>query len=52
MTCGPHNMEEIARTAIHRLEGRKILRIHIDKELLMKLGAAFIVGKARLDGHF
>jgi hypothetical protein len=51
MSHGPNNMEEIARTAIHHLEGRKILRIHIDKELLMNLGARFIVGKARLYGH-
>jgi hypothetical protein len=51
MTKGPDNMEDIARTALKHLEGRKILRIHIDKELLMNLGASFIVGKAKLYGH-
>lgn len=52
MTVGPSNMEEIARTALHHLEGRKkILRIHVDKEMLMNLGARFLVGKARLYGH-
>jgi hypothetical protein len=51
MTRGPHGMEEIARAAIKHIEGRKILRVHIDKELLMKLGASFLVGKARLYGH-
>lgn len=45
------NMEEMARTALKHLEGRKILRIHVDKELLMKLGASFLVGKARLNGY-
>jgi hypothetical protein len=51
MTQSPHNIEEISRTAIKHLEGRKILRLHINKEMLMKLGASFIVGKARLYGH-
>jgi Protein of unknown function (DUF3800) len=56
MTMGPDNMEEISRVALKHLESSKdneqrILRLHIDKEMLMKLGAAFIVGKARLDGH-
>jgi Protein of unknown function (DUF3800) len=51
MTVGPDNMEDIARAALKHLEGRKILRIHIDKELLMNLGARFLVGKARLYGY-
>jgi hypothetical protein len=51
LTSGAPNMEEISRTAIKHVEGRKILRIHIDKEMLMNLGASFIVGKARLRGY-
>jgi hypothetical protein len=56
MTMGSDNMEEISRVALKHLESSKdkeqrILRLYIDKEMLMKLGAAFIVGKARLDGH-
>jgi hypothetical protein len=51
LTVGPNNMEEISRTALTHLEGRKILRIHIDRDLLMKLGSSFMVGKARLHGH-
>jgi hypothetical protein len=31
MTRGPDSMEDIARAAIKHLEGRKILRIHVDK---------------------
>jgi Protein of unknown function (DUF3800) len=45
------NMEEISLAAIKTLEGRKILRINITKDLLMKLGASLIVGRARLRGH-
>jgi hypothetical protein len=45
------NMEEISLTAIKRLEGRKILRMVVSKEQLMKLGASFLVGKARLRGY-
>jgi hypothetical protein len=53
MIITPPNMQEISRAALKHLEGKgKIIRLHIDKEMLMKLGAAFIVGKARLDGHF
>jgi hypothetical protein len=39
-------MEEISRAALKHIEGRNILRIHIDKEQLMALGARFFVGKA------
>jgi hypothetical protein len=52
LTREPSGMEDIAKTALHHIEGRNILRIHIDKELLMRLGASFIIGKARLDGYF
>jgi hypothetical protein len=52
MTNSAPNMGEISRTALKYLEGRgKIIRLHIDQEMLMKLGASFLVGKARLDGH-
>jgi hypothetical protein len=52
MTKTPPNMEEISRVALKYLEGRgKIIRLHIDKQMLMKLGASFIVAKARLSGH-
>lgn len=44
-------MEEISKIAIRLLEGRKILRLDVNRELLMKLGATFLVNKARLDGH-
>ncbi|WFU43477.1 hypothetical protein QA640_14105 [Bradyrhizobium sp. CB82] len=44
-------MDEIALAAIRHLEGRKILRLDVNKDLLMKLGANFLVGKSRLDGH-
>jgi hypothetical protein len=46
------NMQEISRVALRYLEGTgKIIRLHIDKEMLMKLGSSFIVGKARLAGY-
>ena len=48
---GPNSMEEISKIAIRLLEGRKILRLDVNRELLMKLGATFLVNKARLDGH-
>jgi hypothetical protein len=56
MIMGPDNMEELSRVALKHLESsrgskQRILRLHIGQEMLMKLGAAFIVGKARLDGH-
>jgi Protein of unknown function (DUF3800) len=51
MTVGPDNMEDISRTALKHLEGTKILRLHLDKEMLMKLGASFLIAKARLYGH-
>jgi hypothetical protein len=52
MTKTPDNMDEISRAALKHLEGRgKTIRLHIDKEMLMKLGASFIIGKARLYGH-
>jgi Protein of unknown function (DUF3800) len=51
MTRGPDGMEEIARAALKHIEGRKILRIHIDKGQLVQLGANFLVGKARMYGH-
>jgi hypothetical protein len=52
MTNTAPNMQEISRAALKCLEGRgKILRLHIDKDMLMKLGASFLVGKARLDGY-
>ena len=52
MTQTPPNMYEVSRAALKHLEGRgKIIRLHIDKEMLMRLGASFIVGKARLHGH-
>jgi hypothetical protein len=44
-------IEDISRAAIKYLEGRRILRIQIDRDLLMKLGASFMVGKAKLHGH-
>jgi len=52
MTKTPPNMEEISRAALKHLEGKgKIIRLHIDKGVLMKLGASFLVGKAQLGGH-
>jgi hypothetical protein len=52
MTIQAVNMNEISRAALKYLEGReKIIRLHITKEMLLKLGAAFLVGKARLDGY-
>jgi hypothetical protein len=52
MTHTPPNMEEISRASLKHLEGKgKIIRLHIDKTQLMKLGASFIVGKARLAGY-
>jgi hypothetical protein len=45
------DMEEISLAAIRLLEGRNILRIHIGKELLMKLGASFLVARARYRGE-
>jgi hypothetical protein len=52
MTFGPDKMEDITRAALKHIEGEdKIVRIHIDKTQLMTLGAKFLVGKARLDGH-
>ena len=52
ITQGPHNMDEITRTALKHLErSGKTICLHIDKAMLMKLGAAFMVGRARLDGH-
>jgi hypothetical protein len=52
MTIQPVNMEEISRAALKCLEGRgKIIRLHITKQRLMKLGASFIVGKAKLGGY-
>jgi hypothetical protein len=51
LTQGGDNMQEIAHVALKHLEGRNILRIHIGKDLLMKLGASFIVGKAKLYGY-
>ncbi|HVI65166.1 MAG TPA: hypothetical protein VM910_21670 [Bradyrhizobium sp.] len=45
-------MQNISRAALKHLEGKgKIIRLHIDKAMLMKLGASFIVGKAKLAGH-
>lgn len=38
-------LDDISRAAIGYLEGRNILRIHVHKELLMKLGASFLVGR-------
>jgi hypothetical protein len=51
LTSTPDHMEEISRAALKHIEGRNILRIHIDKEQLMALGARFFVGKAPLYGH-
>lgn len=56
MTLGPDRMDEISRVALKHLESgvgqeQRIIRLHIDKELLINLGASFIIGKARLDGH-
>jgi hypothetical protein len=48
---GGEALDDISRAAINYLEGRNILRIHVHKELLMKLGASFLVGRARLRGH-
>lgn len=48
---GGDGIEDISRAAIGYLEGRNILRLHIHKDLLMKLGASFLVGRARLRGH-
>jgi len=39
-------MQNISRAALKHLEGKgKIIRLHIDKAMLMKLGASFIVGE-------
>ena len=52
MTNTVSGMEEVSRAALKSLEGRgKIIRLEINKEMLMKLGASFLVGKARLDGY-
>jgi Protein of unknown function (DUF3800) len=52
MTIQAVNMEEIARCALKHMEGNsKIIRLHITKEMLMKLGASFIIGKAKLEGY-
>jgi hypothetical protein len=56
MTFGPDKMGEISRAALKHLETTKnneqrILRLHIDKEMLMKLGASFLVGRARIRGY-
>jgi hypothetical protein len=52
ITVTPPNMEEVSRAALKELEGKgKILRLDIEKRQLMNLGASFLVGKARLDGH-
>jgi hypothetical protein len=56
MTLGPDNMEEISKAALKHLESTKeneqrILRLHIDREMLMKLGATFLIGRAKLYGH-
>lgn len=56
MSFGPERMEEISRAALKHLETtendeQRILRLHIDREMLMKLGASFLVGKARLYGY-
>ena len=51
LTVGGENMNEIARAALIHLEGRNILRIHVDRELLMSLGARFLVGRAKLGGY-
>jgi hypothetical protein len=51
LTKGRSNMEEISRVAIGHLEGRNILRIDVNRDLLMKLGASFLVNRARLRGH-
>jgi hypothetical protein len=52
MTLGPDKMEEISRAALKHLEGSgKTIRLHTDKEMLMKLGSMFLVGRARLAGH-
>ncbi len=52
MTLGGDKMEETPRAALKLLEGRgKIIRLHVEKDQLMQLGAKFLVGKARLAGH-
>lgn len=51
MTKGGDGMEEISRAAIGYLEGRRIARSHVTKDMLMALGASFLVGRARLRGH-
>jgi hypothetical protein len=52
MSKGARDMEEISRVALKHLEGReRVIRLHITKEMLMKLGASFMVGKARAYGH-
>lgn len=48
---GGDGMEEISRAALRHLEGRKILRIDINRQLLMKLGASFLVNRARVTGN-
>ena len=47
------NIDEIARTALKHIEGRerKILRIEIDRDKLMRLGASFLVARARVGGY-
>jgi hypothetical protein len=48
MTLTPPNMQDISRAALKHLEGKgKIIRLHIDRDMLMRLGASFLVGKAR-----
>jgi hypothetical protein len=52
MIVGGDKMEETPRAALKLLEGReKIVRLHIEKDQLMRLGAKFLVGKARSQGH-
>jgi len=51
LTRSGDGMEDIAKAALRHIEGRRILRLHLGKHLLMDLGARFIVGKARLYGY-
>ena len=44
-------VEDISRAAIRHLEDRKIVRSHITQDMIMALGANFMVGKARVNGH-
>jgi hypothetical protein len=51
ITYGSNHIGDIARATLKRIEGRKILRVPISKEELMRLGATFLVQQAKLDGR-